>query len=1103
MGVVYEAEQEHPRRTVALKIIKPGMTSSETIRRFEEEARALGRLQHPGIAQIYEAGTADTGLGPQPYFAMELIDGLTPRDYLERHKSNTRQRLELMARTAEAVHHAHQRGLIHRDLKPSNILVDETGQPKVLDFGVARAIDSESQVTRRTDVGQLIGTLAYMSPEQVMADPNEVDTRSDVYSLGVILYELLARHLPYKTNKKLHEALKAIREEDPTPLGKLDRSYRGDIETIVAKALEKDKARRYTSAAELAADIRRCLADQPIVARPPAVAYQLTKFARRNRALVTGVAAVFLVLILGIFVSSWQARRAAQAEQAALKDRDRAQHAEVAAREAEAMAREEQRRAISAEIAATNQRNVALEAEKLASKERDRAIKAETQVRQDRDRLAWQNLARESVRLSSSRIEDDLAALLARQAFLIQRRTLDSHSSSVETALQQAGRATLWSHSFQDDEATEMWDVTFSPDGVHLATNGKDGSVALWNLRRTDAPVAYFRAGEGLGPAKFVKFSPDGTLLAAGGYGPPPLTFIRRAREPVRIWDLRKPEKPPILLEGHSGEVRLGAFSPDGKHLATSDSETLRLWDVRNPRETPLLLQLRESGVSPNFMTFSPDGMLLALATRADVRIWNMHNLDASPRVFQTPPDTQSVAFSPDSRRLAVAGRDSVRLWELVKPDSPRIVHQGSPSYNSVTFSPDGRYLAAGGTDSAVRIWELSNLSTPPLILRGHQGVIRTVAFSADGALLASAALDYTVRIWELRQQGGALELQPATPAPNLSTHRIAFSADGASVLSGVTPGFVKAWELRYPREPILLENETIARSRSMAFSPDGQRVAVGLETGEAWIYDVHDARAPLIKLPWRDDPGLGVNRLEFSPDGTLLAVSTSARQLWLWDLRSFTVVPLSVSSTAGLAGPIAFSRDGSKLAMVNDPEVRVWDLRKPGSPPVVLLQPSQPRNSGALALSPDGTLLAVGATDVRVWDLKNLSATPLLFKGFPSFAFYSLEFSPDGTSLAGGNMRNATLLWELNNPNTPPTSFPFAGSSVAFSPDGHRLAIGSGDRSVRVLPVGPSAADYLCNRVWRNLSLKEWRLYVGEGIPYERTCPALPAGAGAPSPPK
>jgi serine/threonine protein kinase len=317
MGAVYEAEQEHPRRTVALKVIKPGLTSRELLRRFEQESQALGRLQHPGIAQIHEAGTADSGFGPQPYFAMEFIRGESLLEHAKAHKLNTRQRLELMAKVCDAVHHAHQRGIIHRDLKPGNILVDESGQPKVLDFGVARVTDSDAQATRQTDVGRLVGTLAYMSPEQVLADPLELDTRSDVYALGVILYELLAGRLPYTISCSLAEALHTIREEDPARLSSINRNYRGDIETIAAKALEKDKARRYASAAGLAGDIRRYLADEPIVARPPTTSYQLQKFARRHMALVGGVVAVFVVLLAGIIASTWEATRALRAEEVA------------------------------------------------------------------------------------------------------------------------------------------------------------------------------------------------------------------------------------------------------------------------------------------------------------------------------------------------------------------------------------------------------------------------------------------------------------------------------------------------------------------------------------------------------------------------------------------------------------------------------------------------------------------------------------------------------------------------------------------------------------------------------------------------------------------
>jgi transcriptional regulator with AAA-type ATPase domain len=319
MGAVYEAEQDHLRRTVALKIIKPGLASPELLRRFEQESQALGRLQHPGIARIYDAGTADTGFGPQPYFAMELIRGCTLGDYVRERNLNVPEKLELVAKVADAVHHAHQRGLIHRDLKPANILVDDTGQPKVLDFGVARVTDRGAPSTVQTDVGQIVGTLAYISPEQVLGDPLEIDTRSDVYALGVMLYELLAGRQPYNIGTMLHEAIQVIREEDPVRLSVVDRSYRGDIEIIAAKALEKDKGRRYASAAELASDIRRYLKDEPIVARPPSTSYQLQKFARRHKAMVLGIAAVFAVLIAGVVVSTWEASRARRAEQ--LKNR--------------------------------------------------------------------------------------------------------------------------------------------------------------------------------------------------------------------------------------------------------------------------------------------------------------------------------------------------------------------------------------------------------------------------------------------------------------------------------------------------------------------------------------------------------------------------------------------------------------------------------------------------------------------------------------------------------------------------------------------------------------------------------------------------------------
>lgn len=320
MGIVYEAEQDSPKRRVALKVIRTPMVSPQLLARFKREAEVLGKLQHVGIAHIYEAAISHDESGEQPFLAMELIQGERITAYAKAHHLSTRQRLELVARVCDAVQHAHQRGIIHRDLKPANILVvepessltgslksasriaDTVGQPKVLDFGVARLVEGDANVaTLQTEVGQLIGTLAYMSPEQVAGDSSSLDTRCDIYALGVLLFELLSGQLPHDLqNCSIAQAARIIQEEEPTRLSEAGAQLRGDLETIVAKALEKDREHRYQSAGEMAADLRRFLADEPIVARPASAIYQFRKFARRNKGLVTGLGVAMVVLMLGI-----------------------------------------------------------------------------------------------------------------------------------------------------------------------------------------------------------------------------------------------------------------------------------------------------------------------------------------------------------------------------------------------------------------------------------------------------------------------------------------------------------------------------------------------------------------------------------------------------------------------------------------------------------------------------------------------------------------------------------------------------------------------------------------------------------------------------------
>ncbi len=307
MGLVYEGELEHPKRTVAVKIGRAGVHAASLRRRMEQEVAALSRLQHPGIAAVYDTGV-DEGTG-EPYFVMEMVRGEPITAHAARRGLSIPERVELIAGVCDAVHHAHLRGVIHRDLKPSNILVDETGRARVLDFGIARLTDEDTAV--RTIPGQVVGTLGYMSPEQAAGDRDRIDARTDIYALGSIAYEILAERAALDLNgRSISDAVRRIQDAEPTRLGALDRRLRGDLETVVAKAMEKDLERRYQSAEGLAVDLRRTVRNEPVLARAPSTLYQLTKFARRHRGFAAGVAAVAAAMVGATAVSGVFAVRA-------------------------------------------------------------------------------------------------------------------------------------------------------------------------------------------------------------------------------------------------------------------------------------------------------------------------------------------------------------------------------------------------------------------------------------------------------------------------------------------------------------------------------------------------------------------------------------------------------------------------------------------------------------------------------------------------------------------------------------------------------------------------------------------------------------------------
>ncbi|MCK5942470.1 MAG: serine/threonine protein kinase, partial [Planctomycetes bacterium] len=334
MGIVYRATQKHPQRAVALKIVR-GFDDSLR-RRLELEAELLGRLRHPGIARIYEAGEADG----MPFLAMELIEGEPLSDYLRRHRPPREQLLRLVASLCDAVDYAHGRGVIHRDLKPSNIMVTETG-PVILDFGVGRVLDGEAQATMLTFAGQIVGTLTYMSPEQASGDPAVVDTRTDVYALGAIAFELLSGEQPRDLGTcTLQEALRIVRDDEPRSLARSRPELAGDIDAMIGTAMALEPARRYRSAADFGDDIRRFLGDEPIAARPVSATYHLRKFARRHRVAVAGALATMVALVVGLIATLMQWRAAENARSG----------------EAQALRVEQQRRSESEAVSAFVQR---------------------------------------------------------------------------------------------------------------------------------------------------------------------------------------------------------------------------------------------------------------------------------------------------------------------------------------------------------------------------------------------------------------------------------------------------------------------------------------------------------------------------------------------------------------------------------------------------------------------------------------------------------------------------------------------------------------------------------------------------------------------------
>jgi WD40 repeat protein len=1023
MGLVYLAEQKEPvRRKVALKIIKPGMDSRQVIARFEAERQTLAVLDHPNIAHVFDAGCTDTG---RPYFVMEHVKGLPITRYCDDNRLTIEQRLRLFEQVCEAVHHAHQKGIIHRDLKPSNILVTMQGDrpvPKIIDFGIAKAITSPlTDSTFVTLQGQLLGTPEYMSPEQVDLATQDIDTRSDIYSLGVVLYELLAGVLPFESESfvraGLAEIQRTIREDEPaspslrltqmgdkakaiaasrgTQLVPLARRLHRELEWIPLKAMRKDRCRRYKSASEMADDIRNYLHGNPLLAGPETAIYRAQKFIRKHAGSVATVALVVVAIVLGLIVSTAMYLRAesmhAQAEQA------RAEETSARVRAEQAEHGEQQQRRLAEEKA----------------EEYRRAFYCNRIALADAHYRAGDiNGARALLELCPAdlrRWEWNRLDLVTRQSII----TMRGHTDPV--------------HDVSLGATEAVNGIALNADGTRIASAGEDRTVRIWDTN-TGVNLMTLRGHEQ--DVWTVSFSPDGKRIVSAG-----------TDQTIRVWDTDS-GKEVMTLRGHEGGVG-AVFSPDGKFIVSgSEDQTIKVWDAETGEE---LRTLRGHEGAITCHRVSPDGKSIVSGSRdKTIRLWDLMT-GSLLRTMQGHADgVLDIAFSPDGTRIVSGSRDAtVRIWDAQTGEELRALRGHGSHVRSVAFSPDGRLIASGSQDLSIKVWD-SDTGTQVRAFEEHEWPVNSLVFCPDSKRLVSGSWDGTIKVWDLAAPAHTTTLGGHTTGPS----SVIFSASGEYLVS-YGMGAIKVYNARTGTEMTRLGNDDDVVP-AIGLSPDGTIIAAcDSKDQTVKIWDVRSG-AIFHVLQGHKEAG-GASSVLFTPDGAHLVSGGADGMVRVWDVASQT----EIRTLRGHVGPVcdvACSPDGNRIASGGqDGTIRVWDA---GSDAERMILRGHAGLVWCVAFSPDGTrIVSAGGMDkmIRIWDAA--SGQELHAWRAHRSMIWRVTVSPDGDRIASASMDGTIKVWDTTSAMELLT-LPIDDRgvfSVAFSPDGKTIASAQYDGTIKL----------------------------------------------------